>query len=140
MAKRKLTLVTPAAPDFAVSNHGSKNPSGVYEFNEGTVSYNGRRVPRLLNLEYPTGARQMVLDVLCHFFRDENDPERKGYALHGRALHALYTRLSHLPIAPMTDDELTELVTTILCDWKERVSGRSDLQYLGGRRLDVIRQ
>jgi hypothetical protein len=112
----------------------------MYEFSETKgLTYNGRRVPRILNLEYPVGVSQMVLDLLCHFFRDEDQPERKAYALHRRALHALHTRFAHLPIAPMTEDELTELVTTILCDWKERVSGKSDLIYLDGQRRDTLR-
>ena len=63
-----------------------------------------------------------------HFFRDEDDPERKAYALPRPSLHAVSTRFTHLPVAPMSDDELTELVTLTLCEMKERVSGRSDLQ------------
>jgi hypothetical protein len=91
--------------------------SGVYEFSEAKgLTYNGRRVPRLINLEYPVGVSQTVLDILCHFFRAENDPERKAYAMHRRAFHALHTRFAHLPIAPMGDEELCELVTTILCE------------------------
>jgi hypothetical protein len=113
---------------------------GIYEFTEAKgLTYNGRRVPRLINLEYPTGVHQCVLDILCHFFREENDAERKAYALHRRALHALTTRFAHLPIAPMGDDELIELVTAIFCDWKERVSGRSDLEYVSGERKDLLR-
>jgi hypothetical protein len=112
----------------------------MYELSETKgLTYNGRRVPRMLNLEFPIGVHQCVLDILCHFFRDEDDAERKAYALHGRALHALFTRFAHLPIPPMSDDELCELVTTILCDWKERVSGKSDLQYLDGQRRDTLR-
>jgi hypothetical protein len=83
---------------------------------------------------------QTVIDVLCHFFRDEDDPERKAYALHRRSLHELSTRFTHLPVAPMTDDELTELVTLTLCEMKERVSGKSDLVYLLGQRRDNLRQ
>ena len=113
---------------------------GVYDFSEAKgLTYNSRRVPRLLNLEYPVGVSQTVLDILCHFFRTENDAERKAYALHRRAFHALHTRFAHLPIAPMGDDELIELVTVILCAVKERVSGKSDLQYLDGQRRDTLR-
>jgi hypothetical protein len=114
--------------------------SGVYEFSEVKgLTYNGRRVPRILNLEFPIGVSQMVLDLLCHFFRDEDQPERKAYALHRRALHALATRIVHIPTAQITDDEMCELVTTMLCDWKERVSGRSDLEYVSGERKDLLR-
>jgi hypothetical protein len=88
---------------------------GIYEFSEAKgLTYDGRRVPRLLNLEFPAGVHQCVLDILCHFFREENDAERKAYALHRRALHALHTRITHIPTAQITNDEMCELVTTIL--------------------------
>jgi hypothetical protein len=117
-----------------------KSISGVYEFSEAKgLTYDGRRVPRLLNLEYPDTTAQTVIDVLTHFFRDELEPERRAYALFRRSPGVLFTRFSHLETCFVSDEELVEMVTTILCDWKERISGKSDLRYLSGERKDLLR-
>jgi hypothetical protein len=106
---------------------------------ERGLLYDGRRVPRVLNLEYPNSIHQTVIDILCHFFRDENEPERRAYALLKRSPGVLVTRFAHLETCLVSDEELVEMVTTILCEWKERVSGKTDLVYLDGQRRDTLR-
>jgi hypothetical protein len=109
-----------------------------YKVTQG-LRHNGRHVPRVLHLEYPNTIRQIIIDVLTHFFRDEEEPERRAYALFERSPGILVTRFSHLETSFVSDDELIEMVTTILCQWKERISGKSDLQYLDGQRRDTLR-
>lgn len=111
----------------------------MYTHNEKGLLYNGRRVPRILNLDDPTSVHQIVLDILCHFFRDENEPEQKAYALFKKSPGLLTTRFVHAEQCFISDEELIEFVTTILCQMKERVSGKSDLQYIAGQRRDTLR-
>jgi hypothetical protein len=112
----------------------------MYEFSQTRgLTHNGRRVPRILHLEDPASVHQIVLDILTHFFRDEDEPERKAYALYRKSPALLTTRFTHAEQGFISDDELIEYVTTILCQMKERVSGKSDLTYLDGQRRDTLR-
>ena len=107
----------------------------MYRFSaEEGLTYNDRPVPHLLLLEFPQSGNQIVLDVLMHFFRDEADAESKAYALYTRLKPKLVTRFIQTDWQ-MTEDELAELVTLVLCEMKERVNGRSDLHYVSGQRF-----
>jgi hypothetical protein len=109
-----------------------------YKVTQG-LRHNGRRVPRILHLDDPMSVHQIVLDILTHFFRGEDEPERKAYALYRKSPAVLTTRFTHSEQGFISDDELIEYVTTILCQMKERISGKSDLQYVNGQRRDTLR-
>jgi hypothetical protein len=105
----------------------------------GVLWFNGQRVPHML-VNDGGFFHQGTLDLLCHFFRDEADPERKALAMYRPIVKHLFHLFAFYDSWTISTAELAELITLVMCQRYERVNGMSDLQYVSGQRRDTLRQ
>jgi hypothetical protein len=110
----------------------------MYMLNDRGLFHDGRRVPRMLHYqEAPDGTHQYVIDILCHWFRDDIDPERRALAIYRKSPDLLFTRFSHSESGCISDAELEEMMITLLCRCHDE--RETFVEYLGGTRRDTLR-
>jgi hypothetical protein len=97
--------------------------------------YQWQRLPLVISREFRTLDEAKLFTILMHHL---NNPA-EARALAGpiaKKLPKFLGRGSWM----ITSDMLDDLVMQVFVETKERVSGRSDIQYLGGERRDTLRQ
>jgi hypothetical protein len=102
------------------------------------LCFNGRRVPRNLHLlAHPDHLGQILIDVLMHWFRDDIDPERRALAIYKKSPDLLATRFIHDEWSCISDEELEEMIITILL--RAHDERECFIEYMGGTRRDTLR-
>ena len=110
----------------------------MYVLNERGLFHNGRRVPRRLYLaDAPLGVSQNLLDLLCDYFKDDIEPERRALAVYKKSPDLLRTRLVHNETSCISDSELDELIITLLCRCHDE--RETYIEYVSGCRRDTLR-
>jgi hypothetical protein len=110
----------------------------MYIMTERGLLYNGRRVPRLLHYDdAPQSTNQDLLDILCHWFRGDIDPERRALAIYQKSPDLLRTRFGHNESSCISDEELEELVTIILL--RAHDQREAHIELVSGCRRDTLR-
>jgi hypothetical protein len=110
----------------------------VYTLNERGLFYNGRRVPRLIHYDdAPTGTNQYLLDLLCDYFKNDTDPERRALAIYKKSPELLRTRFSHSETSCISDAELEEMIITLLIGCHDQ--RETFIEYVSGERRDTLR-
>ncbi len=109
----------------------------MYLLNEKGLFYNGRRVPRQIHFaDAPLGINQNLLDLLCHYFKDDIEPERRALAIYKKSPDLLRSRLTHSESGAISDSELDELVITLLIRCHDEEVA---IEYISGQRRDTLR-
>jgi hypothetical protein len=110
----------------------------MYILNDKGLFHNGRRIPRMLHFDdAPQGVNQYLLDLLCFYFKDDIDPERRALAIYRKSPDLLATRFVHNETSCISDEELEELIITLLCRCHDEREGY--IEYVSGCRRDTLR-
>ena len=110
----------------------------MYLLNEKGLFYDGRRIPRQIHFDdAPLGINQNLLDLLCHYFKNDTDPERRALAIYKKSPDLLRTRLTHNESNAISDEELNEMITTILIRCHDE--RETYIEYVCGTRRDTLR-
>jgi hypothetical protein len=97
--------------------------------------YKWQPLPLVISQEFHTLDEAKLFTILMHHL---NNPS-EARALSGpiaKKLPKFLGRGSWM----ITSDMLDDLVMQVFVETKERISGRSEIQYLGGERRDTLRQ
>ena len=102
-----------------------------YSFRRGVLRSGDQVLPLPIAESYRLNMR-VALALLLDYFADENEPERRAYALH----YALGRRITVTEGWTMPESDLNDTVLAIL------LSGRKSepLEIMGAERRDQIRQ
>lgn len=97
--------------------------------------YQWQRLPLVISKEFRTLDEAKLFTLLVHHL--DNPAEARALAAPiAKKLPKFLGRGAWM----ITSDMLDELVMMVFVETKERLSGRSQIQYLGGERRDTLRQ
>ena len=110
----------------------------MYTMTDRGLFHDGRRVLRMLHFnEHPDNLNQILIDILCHWFRDDIDPERRALAIYRKSPDLLASRFVHDETSAISDEELGELITIILL--RAHDEREMHIELISGCRRDTLR-